>query len=325
MPENQFSLSIAMQPQNQTSPKLEKLSKQIAALPPIEAMVIFPDSEDAFLGATLAAKQKFIRPTFLGNKAKIEALAAECKEDISAYDIVDLGEHEAIAYGVNMARQGKAQVIVKGSTHTDELMSAVVNSQTGLRTGKRMTHCMVADVPQYPKLLNLTDVALNTFPGLSEKKDIVQNAIDLSRSLGVDEPKVALLSTVETINEKIPSTLEYAALCKMAERKQINGGILDGPLSFDLAISKESAKIKKLSSRVAGDADVLVFPNIEVGNILFKALDYFAGAISMGIILGALVPIIITSRSSSAVSRSYSCMLAKFYFYQQQKQKQQKK
>jgi phosphate acetyltransferase len=308
-----------MQPLNQTSPKLENLNQQISNLAPIEAAVIFPDSKDAFMGAALAAKQNFVRPTFLGNKARINALAAECGENISAYDIVDLDEHEAITYGVNMARQGKVQLIIKGSTHTDELMSAVVNSQTGLRIGKRMTHCMVVDVPQYHKLLNLTDVALNTFPSLPEKKDIVQNAIDLSRSLGVDEPKVALLSTVETINEKIPSTLEYAALCKMAERKQITGGILDGPLSFDLAISQESAQIKKLSSRVAGDADILVFPNIEVGNILFKALDYFANAISMGLILGALVPIIITSRSASAVSRSYSCMLAKFYFYQQQK------
>jgi phosphotransacetylase len=220
---------------------------------------------------------------------------------------------EAIGHAMTMARNGEIQAIIKGSMHTDELMAALVKTENGLRTGRRMSHCMVLDIPTHDKLLILTDAALNVNPSLKDKKDIVQNAIDLALALGITKPKVALLSAIETITDNIPNTIECAALCKMAERDQITGGILDGPLAFDLAISMQAKITKKLQSEVAGQPDILVVPSLEVGNILFKALDYFAKSLSLGIILGAKIPVIVTSRSADAASRAGSCMLTKFY------------
>jgi phosphate acetyltransferase len=301
-----------------TKSKFDSLYKKVEKLAPIDAAVIYPDSEEALAGAILAAKENSIKPVFLCDKAEVQKLAAAIKEDISQYQLIDLPARDAIAQGVKMAREGKVQVILKGSVHTDELMSEVVNGERGLRIGgKRMSHCMVVDIPEYKKILIITDAALNIAPGLLEKKDITQNAIDLAQAIGIAIPKVAMLSAMETVNDKLASTLEYAALCKMAERGQIKGGVLDGPLSFDLAISEKSAAIKKIKSKVAGDADIVLVPNIESGNILFKALDYFAGANSLGLIIGVKVPIIITSRSASPVSRAGSCMLAKFWHYRE--------
>lgn len=300
---------------NLNNTKFSTLYQQITALPPITTAVIYPDSEEALAGAVFAAQAGFIHPIFLCDKNEVMQLAAKLSLDMSPYPIFDLIPRDAIVQGVKMARQGEAHAIMKGSVHTDELMAEIVNSERGLRIGKRMSHCMVVDVPKYSKLLMLTDVALNIAPSLQEKKDIVQNAIDLACALGNTLPKVALLAAVEAVNEKMPSTIESATLCKMAERGQIKGGILEGPLSFDLAIAKTAVAIKKLPLTVVGDADILVVPNLECGNILIKALDYFAGAFSLGLIVGVKVPIIVTSRAATAESRVGSCMLAKFYHY----------
>jgi len=295
--------------------KFIPLQQKIESSPAINAAVIYPDNAEAVAGAVFAARAGYINPIFLGDKAHMQSIAESIKEDISQYPIFDLSPQDAIMRGVEMARQDKVKVVMKGSMHTDELMAEIVHKERGLRIGRRMTHCMVVDVPAYKKLLILSDAALNITPNLAEKKDIIQNAIDLSIALGSAQPKVALLAAVETINEKMPVTLEYAILCKMAERGQITGGLVEGPLSFDLAISEKSAATKKLNSAVAGDADILVVPNIESGNILSKAMDYFANATSLGLILGAKVPVIITSRSASAEARAGSCMLAKFCYY----------
>jgi len=227
---------------------------------------------------------------------------------------------EAINHAITMARNNEVKAISKGSIHTDELMSALVKAENNLRTGRRMSHCMVLDIPAHDKLLILTDAALNVVPNLKDKKDIVQNAIDLARALNVTKPKVALLSAVETISEHLPNTIECAALCKMAERGQITDGILDGPFAFDLAMSMQAKTAKKLQSEVAGQPDILVVPNLEVGNILVKALDFFANSLSLGIILGAKIPVVLTSRSADVASRAGSCMLTKFYVHFSHKQ-----
>lgn len=291
------------------------LQRSIANLPKIEAAIVYPDNAEAIAGALLAAKEGYIQPIFLGNKANIQKIAAAIEEDVRGYPIIDLTLPEAIAQSVKMAHQGEIKVLMKGSTHTDELMAEIVNKERGLQTERRMSHCMAIDIPAYKKLLILSDSALNIAPNLSQKKDIIQNAINLAQTIGVQKPKVALLAAVETVNEKMPITLEYVALRKMAEKGHIQGGVVEGPLSFDLAISEKSVAVKKLNSAVAGDADILIVPNIECGNILTKALDYFANAVSLGLILGAKVPVVVTSRSASAKSRAGSCMLAKFYYY----------
>lgn len=295
--------------------KFTSLQKDVTALPPIEVAVIYPDNADAIAGAVLAATKKYANPIFLGNKENIKSIAASIGVNLDQYPIFDLSPQEAITQGVKMARNDEVNAIMKGSMHTDKLMTEIVNKEKGLRTGRRMTHCMVVDVPAYKKLLIVSDAALNINPTLAEKKDIIQNAIDLAIALGIDCPKTALLAAVENVNDKMPVTLEYATLCDMAENGQIAGGIVEGPLSFDLAISEKSAAIKKLNSAVAGNADILIVPNIESGNILSKTLDYFANATSLGLILGAKVPIIMTSRSAPAEARAGSCMLAKFYYH----------
>lgn len=296
--------------------KFKQLFETAAKLPPIKMAVICPDSKESLEGMIQATNEKSITPILLGPLANIKKMAQSVGYDISHYQCLDMSPIEAIAHAVNMARNGEIEAIIKGSIHTDELMSALVKTENNLKTGRRMSHCMVLDIPAHDKLLILTDVALNIIPTLKDKKNIVQNAIDLAHALGVAKPKVALLSAVETISEHLPNTIECAALCKMADRGQITGGALDGPLAFDLAISMQAKITKKLNSEVAGQPDILVVPNLEVGNILVKALDHFANSLSLGIILGAKIPIVLTSRSADAASRAGSCMLAKFYVHQ---------
>lgn len=294
--------------------KFQPLWQQAASLPPIVTAVVFPDTSNAIEGALLAAKNGSITPIFLGNASIIKKIADELNYNISAYTIIEATPHEAIAKTMQMAQNGEVHTIMKGSVHTDELMAEAVNSERGIRTAKRMSHCMILDVPVYKKLLIITDAALNIYPDLQTKKSIIQNAIYLSQAMGVKIPKVALISAVETITERIPTTLEYAELAKMSTTGEIKNGIVEGPLSFDLAISEKSVAIKKITSQVAGDADILVTPNIEAGNILVKALEYFANAETLGLVLGAQVPIILTSRSTDAQARADSCNLAKIYY-----------
>ncbi len=294
------------------SPKFENLMQMSVDLPPIDVAIISPDTEEALEGAVIAAEEKHINPVLIGDLASMRNTASKLNLDISKYKCIDLPPKESILLGVKMAREDKVQAIMKGSVHTDELMEEIVNKERGLRTEMRMSHCMLVDLPTYKKLFVLTDVALNIFPNLETKKSIVQNAINFARSLSIPKPKVALLSAVENVTDRIPTTQEYAEISKLSLSGEISGGIVEGPLSFDIAASKRAAEAKKIHSEVAGDFDVLVVPNLECGNILTKALDIFAGAMSLGIILGAKVPIILTSRSASARSRAGSCVLAKF-------------
>ncbi|HSD55052.1 MAG TPA: bifunctional enoyl-CoA hydratase/phosphate acetyltransferase [Burkholderiales bacterium] len=293
---------------------IARLLKRCEGLEPVTCAIVHPCDRDSLLGPLEAAKRKLIVPILVGPEGKIRAVAAAEKVDVSAYRIVSTEHsHAAAERAVAMARAGEVEALMKGSLHTDELMGAVVPSATGLRTARRISHAFVLDVPAYPRPLMVTDAAINIFPDLEVKADIAQNAIELAQVLGVETPKVAILSAVETVNPKIQSTLDAAALCKMAERGQITGGILDGPLAFDNAISEEAAKTKKIISPVAGKADILLVPDLEAGNMVAKQLQYLAGADSAGIVLGTRVPIVLTSRSDSVRARVASCALAKLY------------
>lgn len=281
---------------------------------PLKVAVVHPVDIFSLSGAIEAAKAGIIEPILVGPEAKIRKTAEDAHIDLDSYVIFSTPHsHAAAAAAVEMALQGKVEALMKGKLHTDELMEAVIDKEKGLRTGRRMSHVFVVDVPSYPKPLFLTDAAINIKPHLMDKKDIVQNAIDLFHALELGTPKVAVLSAVETVNEKIPSTLDATALCKMAERGQITGGILDGPLAFDNAVSMEAAGIKGLHSEVPGNADILVVPDIESGNMLYKQLRYFSGAQGAGIVMGAKVPIVLTSRAGDAESRVVSCALALLY------------
>ncbi len=281
-----------------------RLIRACEGLPPVSCAVVHPCDRDSLLGPLEAARRKLIELVLVGPEAKIRAVAAAHQVDLSGCRIVST-EHseEAAVKAVALARSGAVQALMKGSLHTEELMAAVVPSATGLRTGRRISHAFILDVPTYPRLLMVTDAAINIAPGVREKADIVQNAIDLARTLGVERPKVAILSAVETINPAIPSTIDAAVLCKMADRKQIVGGLLDGPLALDSAISAEAVKIKKVDSPVAGQADILLAPDLEAANILAKQLQYLAGADSAGIVLGTRVPIVLTSRADTVRTR----------------------
>jgi phosphate acetyltransferase len=280
-------------------------------LPAIATSVCWPLSEVALRGAVEAAEAGIIEPALIGPEAALKALANKIGLNISSYSIVDANrEEQAAVISVAMCREGKSQAIMKGSLHTDELMRAVMARDTGLRTSRRISHVFVMDTPAYARTLLITDAAINIEPELEDKVHIVQNAIDLAHALGIPAPKVALLSAVETVNPKIKSTLDAAALCKMAERGQITGGVLDGPLAFDTAVSAKAAQIKGLVSGVAGQADILVVPDLESGNMLAKQLEYLGGAQLAGIVLGARVPIILTSRADSAATRLTSCAVA---------------
>jgi len=281
-----------------------QLIRTCAGLPPVVCAIVYPCDRDSLLGSLQAAERKLIDPVLIGPEGAIRETALAAGADISAYRIVDAENGPAAAQkAVAMARAGEVEALMKGSLHTDELMAAVVPSATGLRTTRRISHIFVMDVPSYPRMLLVTDAAVNIAPGLKEKVDIVQNAIDLAHVLGLPEPKVAILSAVETVNPDIPSTLEAACLCKMADRKQITGGILDGPLAFDNAVNEQAARTKKIDSPVAGKADILIVPDLEAGNMLAKQLQYLAGADAAGIVLGTRVPIVLTSRADSVRTR----------------------
>ena len=294
-----------------THQKYQRLLDFCRSVPPTPTAVAHPCDQSSLEGAVNAAHLGLISPILVGPRQRIEAVAKEFGIDISALPIVDAPfSHASAEKAVELVREGKAEALMKGSLHTDEVMGAVVKRDTGLRTARRVSHCFVMDVPTHPEALIVTDAAVNIAPTLEDKVDIVQNAIDLARALGVKEVRVAILSAMETVNPKVPSTVEAAALCKMADRGQITGGILDGPLALDNAINLESVKIKKINSPVAGRANVLVVPDLEAGNMLAKSLSFLANADSAGIVLGARVPIILTSRADSVMSRLASCAVA---------------
>jgi len=291
--------------------KYERLLEFCKALPPTPTAVAHPCDESSLRGAIDAGRLGLIAPILVGPRARIEAVAKANGIALGNVPIVDMPYSEAsAARAVELVREGRAEALMKGSLHTDELMAAVVKRDTGLRTARRVSHCFVMDVPSYPETLIVTDAAVNIAPTLEDKVDIVQNAIDLAHALRFPEVRVAILSAMETVNAKVPSTIEAAALCKMADRGQIKGGILDGPLALDNAISLESVKIKQIESPVAGRANVLVVPDLEAGNMLAKSLSFLADADAAGIVLGARVPIILTSRADSVTTRLASCGIA---------------
>jgi len=291
--------------------KYELLLERCRSLEPVSTAVAHPCEQTALEGAIDAGQKGLIRPILVGPETKIREIAAKHGIDLGRTPIVDAPHsHGSAAKAVELVRQGQAEILMKGSLHSDEILAAVIAKETGLRTGRRISHVFIMDVPTYHKVLIVTDAAINIAPTLEDKVHIVQNAIDLAVSLGVAKPKVAILAAVETVNPKMPSTIEAAALCKMADRGQITGGILDGPLAFDNAISAEAAKIKGITSEVAGDPDILLVPDLEAGNMLAKQLSFLANADSAGLVLGARVPIILTSRADSVRSRIASCAVA---------------
>jgi phosphate acetyltransferase len=272
--------------------------------------VVHPCDRESLRGALMAADANLIDPILIGPEQKIRAVATENGLDLKRHRIVNVKHsHEAAAMAVTLIRNNDAEALMKGSLHTDELMTEVV-SHRGLRTARRISHAFLMDVPTYPRPIMITDAAINIQPTLQEKADIIQNAIDLAHVIGNPEPKVAILSAVETVNPKIQSTLDAAALCKMADRRQIKGGLLDGPLAFDNAVSIVAANTKGIDSAVAGRADILVVPDLESGNMIAKQLEYLANALSAGIVLGASVPIVLTSRADTAETRIASCVIA---------------
>jgi phosphate acetyltransferase len=294
--------------------KYERLIARAKQVPPAKTIVVHPCDESSLRGAAEAAEAGIIIPVLVGPRAKIAAVARERGVDIKAFEIVDVAHSEAAAArAVELVQEGKGELLMKGSLHTDELMRAVTSKTGGLRTARRISHVFVMDVPTYPETLFITDAAINIFPDLDVKRDIVQNAIDLFTDVGLGTPRVAILSAVETVTTKIPSTIDAAALCKMADRGQITGGVLDGPLAFDNAIDPEAAKIKGIKSAVAGRAQILVVPDLEAGNMLAKNLSFLAKADAAGIVLGARVPIILTSRADSVRTRMASCAVAVLY------------
>ena len=291
--------------------KYERLLDRCKALPATPTAVAHPCDETSLKGAVEAAELKLLLPILVGPRGKIESVSKEFGVDISRYEIVDAPHsHASAEAAVRLVREGKAEMLMKGSLHTDELLGAVVAQETGLRTARRISHCFIMDVPTLEQAIIITDAAVNIFPTLEDKVHITQNAIDLAHALGKAQPKVAILSAMETVNPKVPSTVEAAALCKMADRGQITGGILDGPLALDNAINLTAAKIKKIESPVAGQADILVVPDLEAGNMLAKSLTFLADADAAGIALGARVPIILTSRADSVMTRLASCAVA---------------
>ena len=291
--------------------KYQQLLDKCRKLQPIATAVAHPCEASALSGAIEAAQKGLIIPLLVGPAKKIATVARAAGIDLGGFKIIDSPHsHAAAAKAVELVRQGEAELLMKGSLHTDELMAAVVAREGGLRTARRISHVFVMDVPTYHKLLIVTDGAINIAPTLEDKADICQNAIDLCLTLGLEKPKVAILAAVETVTSKMPATIDAAALCKMADRRQITGGFLDGPLAFDNAISKEAAEIKGIRSDVAGDPDILLAPDLEAGNMLAKQLTFLANADSAGLVLGARVPVILTSRADSVRSRIASCAIA---------------
>jgi phosphate acetyltransferase len=291
--------------------KYEALLDRCRNFEAIPTAVAHPCEESALAGALEAAAKRLIIPILVGPKAKIVEVAKRGGLDLGSTEIVDAPHsHGSAAKAVELVREGRAELLMKGSLHSDEILGAVVSRDSGMRTGRRISHVFIMDVPTYHKVLVITDAAINLAPTLEEKADICQNAIELCVSMDVQRPKVAILAAVETVNSKMPATIDAACLCKMSERGQIIGGILDGPLAFDNAISREAAKMKGIASEVAGDPDILLAPDLEAGNILAKQLTFLSGADSAGLVLGARVPVILTSRADSVRSRIASCAVA---------------
>jgi phosphate acetyltransferase len=299
---------------NPPASKYERLvarAKQVAAA---QTIVVHPCDESSLRGPVEAAELGIIKPILVGPAGKIKTVADEHGIKIRDFQVVDAPHSDAAAErAVELIHEGKGELLMKGSLHTDELMRAVTNSKTGLRTARRISHVFIMDVPTYPETLFVTDAAINISPDLDAKRDIIQNAVDLFTQVGLGTPRVAILSAVETVTSKIPSTIEAAALCKMADRGQITNAVLDGPLAFDNAISPEAAKIKGIQSPVAGKAQILVVPDLEAGNMLAKNLIFLSKADSAGLVLGARVPVVLTSRADSVRSRMASCAAAVLY------------
>jgi phosphate acetyltransferase len=291
--------------------KYERLVAATKGLPALPTAVAHPCDESSLRGVLEAAQAGMIVPVLVGLAERIRSVAQSLDLDIEGIEIIDVPHSEGAAEkAVELVRIGKAELLMKGSLHSDELLAAVTKRETGLRTGRRISHVFVMDVPNHPETLFITDAAVNIAPDLQAKRDIVQNAIDLFVDLGLGTPKVAILSAVETVTPAIPSTIDAAALCKMADRGQIKGGEVDGPLAFDNAINPEAARIKGIKSPVAGKAQILVVPDLEAGNMLAKNLTFLSGADAAGIVLGARVPIILTSRADNVRTRMASCAVA---------------
>lgn len=291
--------------------QFHRLLDHCRTLPPAITAVAHPCDASSIAGVFEAAQQGLIVPLLVGPATRMRAAAAQAGLNIDAFEIIDTPHsHASAAQAVALVRAGRVDALMKGSLHTEELMAEVVDRTTGLRTARRVSHCFVMDVPGRSEPLIITDAAVNIAPSLAEKVDIVQNAIDLAHALGFPEVRVAILSAMETVNPAVPSTIEAAALCKMADRGQITGALLDGPLALDNAIDPEAARVKQIRSTVAGHANVLVVPDLEAGNMLAKSLSFLAGADAAGIVLGARVPVVLTSRADSVVSRLASCALA---------------
>jgi phosphate acetyltransferase len=316
-------MSAAFMEAGETKPgaKYDRLIAAAKAIPAAATIVVHPCDESSLRGAADAAEAGIIKPTLVGPSAKIKAAALKHSINISGFELVDAPHSEAAAAkAVELIHAGKGEMLMKGSLHTDELMRSVTAKATGLRTERRISHVFVMDVPAYSETIFVTDAAINIFPDLDCKRDIVQNAIDLYTQAGFGtSPRVAILSAVETVTSKIPSTIVAAALCKMADRGQITGGLLDGPLAFDNAVDTEAARIKGIKSEVAGRAQILVVPDLEAGNMLAKNLAYFAKADAAGIVLGARVPIVLTSRADSPRARMASCAVATLYAARQRR------
>lgn len=294
--------------------KYDALILRCRALAPVRTAVAHPCDETSLAAAVEAGALGLIVPILVGPAARIRRLAEDAKLELGGLELVDTPHsHASAAKAVEIVRAGRADALMKGSLHTDELMGEVLQADTGIRTARRVSHVFVMDVPMYAKPLFITDAAINIFPTLEDKVDIAQNAIELAHALGIPEPKVAILSAVETVTSKLPSTIDAAALCKMAERGQIRGAKVDGPLAFDNAVSREAAATKGIVSDVAGDADILLVPDLEAGNMLAKELTFLADADAAGIVLGARVPIILTSRADNLRTRMASCAVAVLY------------
>jgi phosphate acetyltransferase len=295
---------------NQNGHHYRQMLEQCRGLAPLRTAVVHPVDTASLQGAIEAARASLIVPVLVGPEAKIRAAAAQAKIDLTPFTLVPTEHsHAAAAKAVELARDHAVEALMKGSLHTDELMHAVM-SEPALHTERRMSHVFVIDAPRYPRALYLSDAAINIYPTLDEKCDIVQNAIDLAQAMGVAEPRVAILSAVETVTDRIKSTIDAAALCKMADRGQITGGIVDGPLAFDNAVSAESARTKGIVSRVAGQADIFIVPDLDAGNMLAKLLEYLADAELAGVVMGARVPIMLTSRADGTIARLSSCAVA---------------
>lgn len=294
--------------------RYEAILERCRGMEPVTTSVAYPCEESALSGALDAARLGLIEPILVGPADKIAEIARASHISLGNVRIVDVPDSRAAAAkAVELVRKGEAELVMKGSLHSDEILGAVIAKETGLRTGRRLSHVFLMDVPTYHKVLLVTDGAINIAPTLEDKVDICQNAIDLAKAFGIDKPKVAILAAVETVNSKMQATIDAACLCKMAERGQIKGGLLDGPLAFDNAISKDAAKTKGIKSEVAGDPDILLAPDLEAGNMVAKQLSFLANADSAGLVLGARVPVILTSRADSVRARIASCAVAALY------------